>query len=86
MSGDAGYTKATVWVCTACGKTSPDRYGNHADTMRGWDASCFLHAVECDAESIERAPDGRVRAAIATSSSNSTSAPVTAIAAATGRE
>lgn len=35
-----------VWVCTACGKTSKDRGGNHA-ISRGWDESCMLNAVLC---------------------------------------
>jgi hypothetical protein len=33
----------TVWVCGACGKTSPDWiYG-----PRGWDESCALNSVLC---------------------------------------
>lgn len=49
----------TLWVCTACGKTAPDRMGDGEGTMRGWDESCFLHAVECLEDTVERGPDGR---------------------------
>lgn len=45
-----------AWVCGACGKISPhDRYGDK-DSSRGWDSSCMLNAVLCDAASIEREP------------------------------
>ena len=29
-----------IWVCSACGKTSKDKY-------RNWDTSCAMHAVLC---------------------------------------
>lgn len=32
-----------VWVCAACGKTSPERTGR--GSQYGWDVSCFLNAV-----------------------------------------
>lgn len=39
-----------VYVCAACGKTSPTMTGYH-DGKRvapgGWDESCFMHAVLC---------------------------------------
>ena len=35
-----------VWVCTACGKRSQDRYGNQR-INRGWDESCMLNSVLC---------------------------------------
>lgn len=31
-----------VWVCVACGRRAPSRYGHGGD--RGWDASCLLNA------------------------------------------
>lgn len=34
----------TVWVCSACGKTAKDRYG---DSGTSWDESCMLNAVLC---------------------------------------
>ncbi len=33
-----------VYVCTACGKRSKDRYGGKA-IDRGWDVSCAMNAV-----------------------------------------
>ncbi len=43
--------KGQVYVCGACGKTSPTRYGFDADEKRvapgGWDESCMMHAVLC---------------------------------------
>lgn len=38
-----------IFVCTACGKTSVDRYGDLAIDP-GWDESCMLHAVLCYAD------------------------------------
>lgn len=35
-----------IFVCTACGKRSKDRYGDQA-IDRGWDESCMLNAVRC---------------------------------------
>ena len=34
----------TIWVCTACGKVSKDRYGSKG-TSKGWDESCFVNSV-----------------------------------------
>lgn len=49
--------EGTIWVCGACGKTSPTKSGYGAQWERlvrnGWDASCMLHAVLC-----RRLPDG----------------------------
>lgn len=43
-----------VWVCAACGKTSPTKYGFDADEKRvvtnGWDESCMLNSVLCFTE------------------------------------
>ena len=40
-----------VYVCGACGKTSPTRYGFDDAGQRvapnGWDESCMMHAVLC---------------------------------------
>lgn len=35
--------EGTVWVCGACGKTSPD----WIDGPRGWDESCAMNSVLC---------------------------------------
>ena len=35
-----------VFVCSACGKRSKDRYGDQA-IDHWWDESCMLHAVLC---------------------------------------
>lgn len=51
--------EGTVWVCTACGKRSRDKYGDDA-VDKGWDVSCFLHAVLCDESSLQFGEDGRV--------------------------
>lgn len=54
----------TIWVCSACGKTAEDQYGNGAHTP-GWDVSCMLSAVLCEKESLVRDPDtGRVTKAM----------------------
>jgi hypothetical protein len=44
---------ATIYICTACGKTGPS-----PESFR--DESCWHWAVLCYANSIERSPDGRV--------------------------
>lgn len=33
-----------LWVCHACGKTSPHKYG-HPEASRGWDVSCMLNSA-----------------------------------------
>jgi len=40
-----------VFVCSACGKRSRDRYGFQAIDP-GWDVSCALNAVLCDESSL----------------------------------
>ncbi len=42
MNTDA--PEGQVYVCSACGKRSRDRYGEKA-IDRGWDVSCALSAV-----------------------------------------
>lgn len=42
-----------VWVCAACGKTSPrDRFGDR-HSSQGWDVSCTLTSVLCYEERDE---------------------------------
>lgn len=43
-----------IWVCTACGKTSKDRYG---DPGSSWDESCMLNSILCHADK-RITPDG----------------------------
>src|SRR4249920_2896993 len=38
-----------VWVCGACGKTSPTRYGIKGASW-GWDASCMMNSIHCSLE------------------------------------
>jgi hypothetical protein len=45
-----------VWLCAACGKESPNR----AEGPKGWDESCFLHAVLVETSSLKRNTSGRV--------------------------
>jgi hypothetical protein len=55
----AGYNETLpshlIWVCAACGKTSPTRSGFDSNKKRvsdhGWDESCFLNAVLCKKDS-----------------------------------
>lgn len=79
MSSDAPSPTSSVapliWVCSACGKTSPDRYGRSPETMRGWDESCFLRAVACHPEGIKRDEDGRVKYAVALPANPETARP-----------
>jgi len=53
-----------VWICGACGKTSPTKYGFDADEKNvaeaGWDESCMLNAVLCLTSSIMRNKQGRI--------------------------
>lgn len=38
--------RKTIWVCSACGKRSNDKYGiDYID--KGWDVSCFLNSFLC---------------------------------------
>lgn len=43
-----------VYVCGACGNTSPTRSGFNHDNERvangSWDESCFMHAILCNAD------------------------------------
>lgn len=45
-----------IYVCGACGKTSPTRYGFDENQKQvadpGWDESCMMHAVLCEAERV----------------------------------
>lgn len=51
-----------IWVCSACGKTSKNRYDG--DTLSpSWDTSCFLNAVLCVEGSVVRREDNRVNRA-----------------------
>lgn len=57
--------RGCLYVCGACGKTSPTRYGIDASgrnvAMSGWDSSCVTHAVLIRQSDIEeRSPSGRV--------------------------
>lgn len=38
-----------VFVCRACGKQSKDNFG-YQSISRGWDESCMLNAVLCEAK------------------------------------
>jgi hypothetical protein len=38
-----------VWVCAACGKTSPTKAPTR-DSTPGWDEACMMGAVLCYAE------------------------------------
>lgn len=53
--------RATIWVCTACGKRSHDRNGEKK-IDRGWDVSCMMHAVLCYADTYKRGADNGVTA------------------------
>jgi hypothetical protein len=60
--------EGTVWVCSACGKASKYRdrgTPDHKFLSRGWDVSCYMHAVLCSEDSVEIGPTGRVIKAIA---------------------
>lgn len=52
-----------LWVCAACGKTSPNSYGFDENdrnvAMPGWDESCMLNCVLVAEADIEaRSPGG----------------------------
>lgn len=53
-----------VFVCSACGKRSKDRYGN-LKIDQGWDESCMLHSVLCQEASLVFGENGLVRGATA---------------------
>ena len=48
-----------VYVCTACGKRSKDRYGDQK-IDDGWDASCMVCALLSYEKGIELDEHGRV--------------------------
>lgn len=52
-------TPGNIWVCLACGKTSPNRYWSRSATP-GWDESCMLRAEQFPIEKLERNDSGRV--------------------------
>ena len=41
-----------VYVCSACGKTSDDKYGDGKHSY-GWDESCMMHAVLCHEQKVD---------------------------------
>lgn len=43
----------SIWVCIVCGKSAREREGLH-------DVSCYIHAIECEEDSIVRDEYGRV--------------------------
>lgn len=55
-----------IYVCACCGKMSDWRYGfapesqPKAETTRGWDESCMMHATLIRREDIVEIIDGRV--------------------------
>jgi hypothetical protein len=48
---DAAAPEGAVWICTACGKRASSLTDGGID--HGWDESCMMHAVLCDAASVE---------------------------------
>lgn len=59
-SHDEPAPEGTVYVCAACGKTSPTRSGYDGTGKRvapgRWDSSCFLHAVLCYSPRVDGQP------------------------------
>lgn len=52
--------KGMVWVCTACGKISPnDRHGDRKSD-RWWDVSCVLNSVLVKTENLIKNQSGKV--------------------------
>ena len=45
--------KETVWVCMACGKTSPTQIPQPGESPLGWDESCMLNSAECFVDSLK---------------------------------
>ncbi len=41
--------RGQLWVCMACGKTSPTKFGLQT---KGWDASCMLNSMLCKKSSL----------------------------------
>lgn len=50
-----------VYVCGACGKTSPNRAPGTKGASRGWDESCMLNSFLCYIDGIERDDKGQIR-------------------------
>ena len=48
-----------IFVCTACGKRSYDRYGQNP-IDKGWDESCFCNSVLCKEDHLKLGADGTV--------------------------
>lgn len=44
MEGPRIAPAGAIWVCSACGKTSKDRYG---DKNSSWDESCMMNSFLC---------------------------------------
>lgn len=53
--------EGSIWVCTACGKTSNDKYG---DPGSGWDVSCMMNSVLTDFLNVQKPLDAEFNAAI----------------------
>ena len=51
--------EGAVYVCSACGKRSRDKYGNQA-IDREWDESCSLNSILCEEASLVLGKNGRV--------------------------
>lgn len=51
--------KGELYVCTACGKTAIDPYGEGA--QYGWDESCFLNSHLFDVGDLIFDENGRVK-------------------------
>ena len=48
-----------VFVCSACGKRSKDKYG-YQKIDSSWDESCMMHAVLCEESMLVIDGTGRV--------------------------
>lgn len=56
MKGTDQAPEGQIYICAACGKTSPTQYGFDENNKKvsdyGWDESCMLHAVLVYTDSI----------------------------------
>lgn len=65
-SGNKRADEGRIFVCCACGKVSPDRYGmteprpGELSRTPGWDESCMMNCDEFDVAKLEFSPGGRV--------------------------
>jgi hypothetical protein len=62
MTKDNGNTVAPegfVFVCSACGKRSRDKFGTQPISS-GWDESCMLNAMLCEESALTLDSRGRV--------------------------